>query len=99
MKNIIKHYDAVVIGAGLTGSWAAKELSEGGMNVVVLDAGPLLSDEYFLDPMMDGEIFNFKNQLYRLRLLLRGNYNKTFHKALFSRTQKLYTNEKDSKNI
>ena len=95
MKNTIKHYDAAVIGVGLTGSWAVKELSEGGLNVVALDAGPLLSSDYFLDPMLDGEIFNFKNQLYRLRLLLRGNHNKTFHKALFSRTQKLYTNEKD----
>ena len=37
-----KHYDAIIIGLGLTGSWAAKELSENGMNVVGIDAGPLI---------------------------------------------------------
>lgn len=36
-------YDALVIGAGLTGAWAAKDLAEAGLNVLVLDAGPTLS--------------------------------------------------------
>ena len=35
-------YDVLIIGAGLTGSWVAKELAEAGLNVIVLDAGPLL---------------------------------------------------------
>ena len=35
-------YDAIVIGTGLTGSWAAKELSEAGLHVLVVDAGPLI---------------------------------------------------------
>jgi choline dehydrogenase-like flavoprotein len=33
-------YDAVIIGSGLTGGWAAKELSEAGLQVLVLEAGP-----------------------------------------------------------
>jgi choline dehydrogenase-like flavoprotein len=36
-------YDALVIGAGLTGAWAAKELAEAGLDVLVLDAGPSLA--------------------------------------------------------
>jgi choline dehydrogenase-like flavoprotein len=36
-------YDALVIGAGLTGAWAAKELAEAGLEVLVLDAGPSLA--------------------------------------------------------
>jgi len=36
----IHRYDALVIGSGLTGGWAAKELSEAGLEVLVLDAGP-----------------------------------------------------------
>ncbi len=32
-------YDAIVIGAGASGGWAAKELTEGGMRVLLLDAG------------------------------------------------------------
>src|SRR5215468_7752914 len=40
-------YDAIVVGSGATGGWAAKELTEGGMRVIVLEAGRKL------DPMKD----------------------------------------------
>ncbi|GGY15940.1 GMC oxidoreductase [Streptomyces djakartensis] len=33
-------YDAVVVGSGFAGSWAAKELTESGLHVLVLEAGP-----------------------------------------------------------
>jgi len=32
-------YDAIVIGSGMTGGWAAKELTEAGLRTLVLDAG------------------------------------------------------------
>lgn len=32
-------YDAVVVGSGITGGWAAKELTEKGLNTLVLEAG------------------------------------------------------------
>ena len=32
-------YDAVIIGSGITGGWAAKELTEKGLNTLVLEAG------------------------------------------------------------
>jgi choline dehydrogenase-like flavoprotein len=32
-------YDAIVIGSGITGGWAAKELTEKGLNTLVLEAG------------------------------------------------------------
>ena len=32
-------WDAIVIGSGISGGWAAKELSEKGLNVLVLEAG------------------------------------------------------------
>jgi choline dehydrogenase-like flavoprotein len=35
----IPAYDAIVIGSGITGGWAAKELTEKGLNVLVLEAG------------------------------------------------------------
>ena len=40
-------YDAIIVGSGATGGWAAKELSEKGMRVIVLEAGRKL------DPMKD----------------------------------------------
>jgi len=32
-------YDAVIVGSGITGGWAAKELTEKGLSVLVLEAG------------------------------------------------------------
>ena len=32
-------FDAVVVGSGATGGWAAKELCESGLRVLVLEAG------------------------------------------------------------
>lgn len=34
------HFDAVIVGAGAAGMWAAKELTERGLTVALLDAGP-----------------------------------------------------------
>ena len=35
-------YDAIVIGTGISGGWAAKELCENGLNTLVLDRGRLV---------------------------------------------------------
>lgn len=43
MGRRVSRYDAVVVGAGAAGGWAAKELSERGLSVAVLDAGPLVA--------------------------------------------------------
>ena len=40
-------YDAIIVGSGATGGWAAKELTEQGMRVLVLEAGRQL------DPLKD----------------------------------------------
>jgi choline dehydrogenase-like flavoprotein len=36
------YYDAIVVGSGATGGWAAKELTESGLRVALLEAGPAL---------------------------------------------------------
>jgi choline dehydrogenase-like flavoprotein len=36
---IEQHYDAIVIGSGITGGWAAKELTEKGLKVLLLERG------------------------------------------------------------
>jgi choline dehydrogenase-like flavoprotein len=42
MINLEKIYDAIVVGTGAAGGFAAKELSEGGLEILVLEAGPRL---------------------------------------------------------
>jgi len=38
-------YDAVIIGSGITGGWAAKELTEKGVNTLILEAGRPITPE------------------------------------------------------
>ncbi|MFN0103345.1 MAG: GMC oxidoreductase [Bryobacteraceae bacterium] len=42
-------YDAVVIGSGATGGWAAKVLTEGGMKVAMLEAGAKVTPRDFTE--------------------------------------------------
>jgi len=35
-------YDAIVVGSGISGGWAAKELTEKGLNTLVLERGPIV---------------------------------------------------------
>lgn len=39
MTSTPRQYDAIVVGSGITGGWAAKELCERGLRVLVLEAG------------------------------------------------------------
>src|SRR5919106_1372119 len=40
-----REYDAIVVGSGISGGWAAKELCERGLRTLVLEAGPAIARE------------------------------------------------------
>ncbi|WP_299554017.1 GMC family oxidoreductase [Seonamhaeicola sp.] len=42
MEEVKEKYDAIVIGTGVTGGWAAKELCEGGLKTLVLERGRMV---------------------------------------------------------
>jgi len=43
-------YDAIVIGSGMTGGWAAKELTEKGLKTLVLEAGrPIVPEQDYVE--------------------------------------------------
>ena len=44
-------YDAIVVGSGATGGWAAKQLSEAGLKVALLEAGRAVSAREFTEHM------------------------------------------------
>jgi choline dehydrogenase-like flavoprotein len=44
-------YDAVVVGSGATGGWAAKQLAEAGLKVALLEAGRPVSPKEFTEHM------------------------------------------------
>jgi choline dehydrogenase-like flavoprotein len=40
-------FDAVIVGSGATGGWAAKQLTEAGLKVAVLEAGSRVTPQDF----------------------------------------------------
>jgi choline dehydrogenase-like flavoprotein len=46
---LTRSYDAIVVGSGATGGWAAKRLSEAGLEVAVLEAGRNVSPKEFTE--------------------------------------------------
>ena len=52
-----KIYDAIVIGSGITGGWAAKELTEKGLNVLLLEAGrPIVPEHDYVEHVPSWEL-------------------------------------------
>ena len=48
--NEFNTYDAIVVGSGITGGWAAKELTEKGLQTLVLEAGrPIVPEEDYVE--------------------------------------------------
>jgi len=45
MTSCAQSYDVIVVGSGATGGWAAKELTQSGLQVLVLEAGRALARE------------------------------------------------------
>ena len=61
MSNIYENdsYDAIVVGTGISGGWAAKELCEKGFKTLVLERGPMV--EHVKDyPTMNADPWDFK---------------------------------------
>src|ERR1700745_2499465 len=43
-------YDGIVVGSGMTGGWAAKELTEKGLKTLVLEAGrPIVPEQDYVE--------------------------------------------------
>jgi len=82
--------DAIVVGAGLNGSWVAKELTAGGMKVLLIDAGAILPDSIFAIDRLQANVFNLRYHIFRLKLLLKGDTDRAFNKFINNQTNKLY---------
>jgi len=56
-------YDAIVVGSGISGGWAAKELCEKGLKVLLLDRGEPMVHPQYPTAMMDPWEFPHHNNL------------------------------------
>src|SRR5579863_2979348 len=54
-------YDAIIIGSGITGGWAAKELCEKGLKVLLLERGENINHPNY--PTATKDIWDFPHRL------------------------------------
>jgi choline dehydrogenase-like flavoprotein len=87
---VSEKWNAIVIGAGLTGSWIAKELSEGGLNILLIDAGPAVAEKLFssLNRPREG------GRGWRLIRGLAGQHTQSQSPAFTPQTHSLYVNDR-----
>lgn len=65
----MQEYDVLVIGSGASGGWAAKQLSEAGINVALIEAGRAHRDNEFMEHQRPFELpyGNLSRELLRKR--------------------------------
>jgi len=83
-------YDAVVVGSGAAGGWAAKELCEGGLEVLLLEAGPAI------DPIRDFPLPAPAERRLASRLagLARGQHVQLRCGGYNARTRRFFVNDR-----
>ena len=97
-----KIYDAIVVGSGITGGWAAKELTEKGLNTLVLEAGrPITPDVDYVEMVPVWQV-RFRGLRDRKRLAeeqpiqrLGGGCDEWANKFFVSDKENPYTTEPD----
>ncbi|MCU0567831.1 MAG: FAD-binding protein [Oculatellaceae cyanobacterium Prado106] len=52
-SNKKRTFDAIVIGSGISGGWAAKELCDNGLKTLVLERGPAVNHGEYPTTMME----------------------------------------------
>jgi len=89
-----RSYDAIVIGSGISGGWAAKELCDRGLNTLLLERGrPVIHKEDY--PTALKEIWEFENRGYLPRKDLKKNPVVAKCYAYNDKTKHFFTKDED----
>lgn len=87
-----KRYDAIVVGSGLAGSYAAKELTQAGLEVLLIEAGPYISEADFMQTDAEPHA-PAVDLLPRLRAALRGQYMQARYWMYSEPNARFYVND------
>ena len=86
-------YDAIVIGSGVSGGWAAKELTEKGLRVLMLDRGIMV--EHGQDYDHDGKpAYEIPARDIMPKALMESDYFIAKHGYVSPATRKFYNNDR-----
>ena len=87
-----KHFDAIVIGSGLNGSWAAKELTERGFKTALIEAGDQLENDFFINKWIKKEYLDPYRYFLIIKSLL-SNKQTTNTSLLYRANKNIYINK------
>jgi choline dehydrogenase-like flavoprotein len=88
-------YDAIVVGSGAAGGWAAKELTERGLTTLLLEAGPLLDPATDFPPPPDSSASKVRI-LQRARAVLTGQHIQARCMSFSPLTRKLFVSDREN---
>lgn len=88
-------YDAIVVGSGISGGWAAKELCEKGLKVLMLERGrDLVHPDY---PTANENIWEFDHRLNLTRTDKERNFVQSRHYSFREDNKHFYINDQENK--
>ncbi len=88
-------YDAIIVGSGITGGWAAKELCEKGLKVLVLERGePLQHPDY---PTATKDPWDFDHRLHLTEKDKREHFVQSRHYSFKEDNKHFYINDAENK--
>ena len=96
MNTIDRRFDAIVIGSGPGGSVAVKELTERGLEVLLLEAGPDLTQELFDPPEPKAPRPLGMDLDLRARAMLAGQYRQARRSFFSEISNRFLVNDRDN---
>ncbi len=87
-------YDAIVVGSGISGGWAAKELCEKGLNVLLLDRGSNVVHPNYPTAIKDP--WDFTHRLHLTEADKKRNYVQSRHYSFREDNKHFYINDQEN---
>ena len=86
-------YDAIIVGSGISGGWAAKELCEKGLKVLLLDRGENVVHANY--PTATKDPWDFPHHIRLTREDIKRNYVQSRHYSFREDNKHFYINDQE----